>query len=102
LGVSRNERLLALFTGRGGLAVGMAYKPHRLEPNYPGPEVVTSPSPAPPVVVECWCGMVERMSLKTLDRFTRDTWKRFDPGDLEPLKWAIIRRRRVLAMQLRP
>ena len=30
----------------------MAYKPHRLEPNYPGPEVVTSLSPAPPVVVE--------------------------------------------------
>jgi len=51
----------------------MAYKPHRLEPNYPGPEVVTTPSPAPPVVVERWCGMVERMSRLTLDRFTRDS-----------------------------
>ena len=29
---------------------GLGYKPHRLEPNYPGPEVVTTPSPAPPVV----------------------------------------------------
>ena len=28
--------------------------------------------------------------------------KRFDHRDLEPLNWAISRRRRVLAMQLRP
>jgi len=80
----------------------MTYKPHRLEPNYPGPEVVTTASPAPAVVVACWCGLVERMNRRTLDRFTRDIWKRFDHRDLEPLKWAIIRRRRVLAMQLRP
>ena len=79
----------------------MGYKPHRLEPNYPGPEVVTSLSPAPPVVVECWCGLVERMGRRALDRFTRDIWRRFDHRDLEPLKWAIIRRRRVLEMQLR-
>jgi len=80
----------------------MTYKPHRLEPNYPVPEVVTTASPAPAVVVACWCGLVERMNRRTLDRFTRDIWKRFDHRDLEPLKWAIIRRRRVLAMQLRP
>ena len=54
------------------------------------------------MVVEAWCIGVERMNLRTLDRFTRDTWKRFDHRDLEPLKWAILRRRRVLAMQLRP
>jgi hypothetical protein len=42
------------------------------------------------------------MDRKCLDRFTRDIWRRFDARDLEPLKWAILRRRRVLAMQLRP
>jgi len=45
---------------------------------------------AAPVVVECWCGLVERMNRRALDRFTRDIWKRFDRRDLEPLKWAII------------
>jgi hypothetical protein len=79
----------------------MPYRPHRHEPNYSGPEVVTSPSPAPPVVVEAWCIGVERMNRFTLDRFRRDIWKRFDYRDLEPLKWAIIRRRRILALQLR-
>ena len=64
--------------------------------------VVTTPSPAPPVIVAAWCIGVERMNRHSLDRFTRDIWKRFDHRDLEPLKWAIIRRRRVLAMQLRP
>ena len=80
----------------------MGYKPHRLEPNYPGPEVVTTRSPAPPVIVAAWCIGVERMNRRQLDRFTRDIWKRFDRQDLEPLKWAILRRRRVLALQLRP
>ena len=80
----------------------MGYKPHRLEPNYPGPEVVTTPSPAPPVVDECWCGLVERMDRRALDRFTRDIWQRFDPRDLEPLKAAILRHRRILASPLRP
>jgi hypothetical protein len=78
------------------------YRQHRLEANYPGPEVVTTKSPAPPVVVECWCLMVETMDRVRLDRFTRETWKKFDAKDLELLKWAILRRRRVLAMQLRP
>jgi hypothetical protein len=80
----------------------MPYRQHRLDPQYPGPEVVTTKSPAPPVVAGCWCGMVERMDRRALDRFTRDIWKRFDHRDLEPLKWAIIRRRRILAMQLWP
>jgi hypothetical protein len=71
-------------------------------PVLPEPNAGGEKSPAPPVVVECWCGMVERMNRRTLDRFTRDIWKRFDHRDLEPLKWVIIRRRRVLAMQLRP
>jgi hypothetical protein len=80
----------------------MGYKPHRLEPNYPGPEVVTSPSPAPPVVVASWCGLVERMDRTHLDAFTRDIWRRFEHRDLEPLRAAILRRRRVLALQLWP
>ena len=42
------------------------------------------------------------MDRLTLDRFTRDIWRRFDHRDLEPLKWAILRRRRALAKQLRP
>jgi len=80
----------------------MAYKPHRLEPAYPVPEVVTTKSPAPPVVVKCWILMVETMDRVRLDKFIRETWKKFDAKDLEPLKWTIIRRRCVLAMQLRP
>ena len=63
----------------------MPYRPHRLEPAYPGPEVVTTPSPAPPVIVAAWCIGVERMNRRTLDRFTRDIWKPFDHRDLEPL-----------------
>jgi hypothetical protein len=59
-------------------------------------------SPAPAVVVEWWCGLVERMDRRELDRFTIDIWRRFDHRDLEPLKAAILRRRRVLAMQLWP
>jgi hypothetical protein len=42
------------------------------------------------------------MDRKHLDAFTRDIWRRFDANDLEPLKWAILRRRRVLARQLWP
>ena len=80
----------------------MPYRPHRLEPNYPGPEVVTTKSPAPAVVVECWCLMVATMDRVRLDRFTRETWKTFDAKDLEPLKWVILRRRRVLAAPMRP
>jgi hypothetical protein len=59
-------------------------------------------SSAPAVVVACWCGLVERMDRRNLDRFTRDIWRRFDQHELEPLKWAIIRRRRVLARQAWP
>jgi hypothetical protein len=44
------------------MRTGMGYKPHRLEPNYPGPEVVTTASPAPPVIVAAWCIGVERMN----------------------------------------
>jgi hypothetical protein len=59
-------------------------------------------SSAPAIVVQCWCGLAERMDRRCLDRFTRDIWRRFDDRDLEPLKWAILTRRRVLAMQLWP
>lgn len=59
-------------------------------------------SPAPAVVVACWCGLVERMDRRALDRFTRDIWRRFDEKELEPLKWAILRRRRILALQAWP
>lgn len=59
-------------------------------------------SPAPPVVVECWCIGVERMNRRQLDEFTRRIWRKFDPRDLEPLKQAILRRRRVLARCLGP
>ena len=45
--------------------------------------------------------MVEPMDRVRLDKFTREIWCRFDHRDLEPLEWAILRRR-VLAMQLRP
>jgi hypothetical protein len=78
-------RLYAFSRSKCGRYSRMPYRPHRLEPNYPGPEVATTPSPAPPVVVECWCGMVERMDRLALDRFTRDIWRRFDHRDLEPL-----------------
>jgi hypothetical protein len=42
------------------------------------------------------------MNRRALNRFTNDIWARFDPADLEPLKWAILRRRRVLARQAWP
>ena len=41
--------------------------------------------------------MVAMMDRVRLDKSTRETWKKFDAKDLEPLKWAILRRRRVLA-----
>jgi hypothetical protein len=42
------------------------------------------------------------MDRRALDRFTRDIWRRFDEKELEPLKWAILRRRRILALQAWP
>jgi hypothetical protein len=59
-------------------------------------------SSAPAVVMQCWCGLVERMYRPALDRFTPDIWRRFDERDLEPLKEAILRRRRELASQTSP
>ena len=59
-------------------------------------------SSAPVVVVQCWCGLVGRMDRRTLNRFTKDIWARFDDRDLEPLKHAILRRRRLLARQAWP
>jgi hypothetical protein len=61
-------------------------------PILPAPNEVKSPAPA--VVVERWCGLGERMDRRALDQFTRDIWRRFDHRDLEPLKAAILRRRR--------
>jgi len=52
-------------------------------------------TPAPAVVVACWCGLVERMDRQALDRFTRDIWRRFDEKDLAVLKQAMLARRRV-------
>ena len=75
----------------------MTYRQHRLDPRYPGPEVVTTKSSAPPVVVLVWCDLVARMDRRTLNRFTKDLWARFDSTDLEPLKAAILRRRADLA-----
>ena len=69
-------------------------------PVLPAPNAIKSP--VPPVVLECWIGMVARMDREHLDRFTRSIWRRFDPAYLKPLKAAILRRRRVLARQLRP
>jgi hypothetical protein len=46
--------------------------------------------------------MVAHMDREHLDRFTKSTWRRFRHEDLETLKRAILRRRRVLARQLRP
>lgn len=75
----------------------MPYRRIRLEVKYPGPEVVTSPSPAPAIIVTAWIVMVERMDRLTLDRFTQRIWRKFDAKDLDPLRNAIIRRRRTLA-----
>ena len=80
----------------------MPYRPHRLEPNYPGPEVVATKSPAPPVLVERCRPMIETMDRVRLDRFTRETWRKFDAKDLEPLKATILERRRALAAPVRP
>jgi hypothetical protein len=80
-------------------------RPRRTADDSPGPALPApsdNKSSAPTVVVACWCGLVERMDRKHLDTFTRDVWSRFDAKDLEPLKWAILRRRRVVAKQLWP
>jgi hypothetical protein len=45
---------------------------------------VTTPSPAPPVVVECCCGMDQGMDRKALDRFTRDIWSGSITGTSSP------------------
>jgi hypothetical protein len=66
----------------------MPYRPHRLEVVYPGPQVVTNKSPAPPIIVEAWVVMVARMHRLTLDRFTRQTWLKFDAKDLDC--WALL------------
>ena len=59
-------------------------------------------SSAPAVGIAVWVDMVATMDREHLDRFTRSTRRRFDETDLEPLKWAVIRRRRVLARQAWP
>ena len=56
-------------------------------PILPAPNDVKSPARA--VVVQCWCGLVERMDRPALDRL-RDIWRRFGHRELEPLKWAIV------------
>jgi len=61
------------------------------------PEPNVHKSSAQAVVLQCCCGLVERMDRRALHRLTREIWKRFDAKDLEPVKWAIPRRRRVLA-----
>jgi hypothetical protein len=65
-------------------------------PVLPEPNAVKSPAPA--VVVECWCLMVRTINRSALDKFTRETWKKFDAKDLEPVKWATLGRQRVLTM----
>jgi hypothetical protein len=66
-------------------------------PVLPAPNAFKSSASA--VVVQVWCVLTARMDRRTLDRFTRDIWRRFDEREFEPLKHAIIRRRRVLARQ---
>jgi hypothetical protein len=46
--------------------------------------------------------MVATMDRVRLDRFTRETWRKFDEKDLEPLKWAIILRWRAVGCPVRP
>jgi hypothetical protein len=53
-------------------------------------------------VVTCWRGLVERINRRTLDQFTATSGDDSTPRNLESLNWAILRHRRVLAMQLRP
>ena len=46
--------------------------------------------------------MIQTMNRVRLDKFTRETCRTFDAKNLGPLKDAILKRRRVLAMQRRP
>ena len=61
-------------------------------PVLPAPNGTKSSAPA--VVVQCWCGLVARMVRRTLDRFTRDVWARFDERELELLKYCTEGRQR--------
>lgn len=78
----------------------MPYRAHRLPAEYPPaprePAPNAAKSPAPRIVVDVWCGLIDHMDRRALDRFTRDIWRRFDERDLEPLKTAILRRRQAL------
>ena len=69
-------------------------------PVVPAPNVFKSSAPA--VIVQCWCGLVQRMDRRGLDRFTRDIWARFDEHDLVPLKAAILARRAELSAPATP
>lgn len=42
------------------------------------------------------------MDRPALDRFTRMIWRRFDDKDLDEIRFAIIRQRRLLARQAWP
>jgi len=57
-------------------------------------------SPAPPVVVEAWCLGVERMDRATLDRFTRDIWRRFEHGNFRQRRRIMMLRTSVRATAL--
>jgi len=46
--------------------------------------------------------MVAQMNRVRLDAFTRDIWRRFDHREFEPLRTAMLRRRRMLAALTRP
>jgi len=85
--LSSSARLLDLFPRASAALFIMPYRQHRLEPNYPGSEVVTLKSAAPPVVVKCWWLMVSTMDRVRLERFTRETRLKFDAKHLETLKW---------------
>ena len=70
------------------------------QPTIPAPNAFKSPAPS--MVVETRCIGVGRMDRRTLNRFTRDIWARFDERDLGALKLAILHRRRVLPCPMRP
>jgi len=62
----------------------LAYRSYRLEPNYPGPEVVTTTWPASAVVAECWWLTVATIDRVRLDELTRETWESSTPRISSP------------------
>jgi len=62
----------------------------------------TGVGPAPSETVRLWCELVGSMGPDQLESFEQRTFRAWDRASLVDVRWAIDRRRRVLARQAWP